>query len=256
MPRQARRMSQTGIYHVMLRGINRQQIFEEKEDYEYFFRVLERCVFEKSCRVYAACLMGNHVHLLLQEAEESVPQVMKRIGTRFVYWYNAKYERCGHLFQDRFKSEPVENDTYLLTVVRYIHQNPCRAGLCSRMEEYPYSSFSSYLHADTRSFYDREYIVRLAGGQEAFLAYHLQANSDACLEISERTFMKDGKIRTWMVELENCQSVAEFQALSSTRQKALLAALGHKGASIRQLARLTGVSFAVVRKILTKEDGS
>ena len=89
--------------------------------------------------------MGNHIHLLIQEGKEPIEQVMKRIATRFVYWYNIKYQRAGHLFQDRFKSEPVETDEYFLTVLRYIHQNPVKAGICKAAEQYPFSSMGEYL---------------------------------------------------------------------------------------------------------------
>jgi REP element-mobilizing transposase RayT len=74
--------------------------------------------------------MGTHVHLLIKEETEALGKIMKRIGVRYVYWYNRKYERSGHLFQDRYKSEPVDDDGYFMTVLRYIHQNPRKSGLC------------------------------------------------------------------------------------------------------------------------------
>jgi len=129
MPRQARRKSESGIYHIMLRGINQQQIFEDEEDSLRFLETLlkykEQCGYE----IYAYCLMGNHIHILLKEGKENLTLVLKRIAGSYVYWYNWKYRRSGHLFQDRFKSEPVEDDEYFLTVIRYIHQNPIKAGI-------------------------------------------------------------------------------------------------------------------------------
>ena len=113
----------------MLRGINQQQIFEDEEDnlrfLETLFKYKQQCGYE----IYAYCLMGNHVHILLKEGKEDLTLVLKRIAGSYVYWYNWKYHRSGHLFQDRFKSEPVENDIYFLTVIRYIHQNPVKAGV-------------------------------------------------------------------------------------------------------------------------------
>ena len=108
----------------MLRGINQQQIFEDGEDYSKFLQVLKDCKAISGFNLFAYCLMGNHIHLLVQEEKEPIEQVMKRLATRFVYWYNIKYQRIGHLFQDRFKSEAIEDDTYYLTVLRYIYQNP------------------------------------------------------------------------------------------------------------------------------------
>ena len=112
MPRSARKKSESGIYHIMLRGINKQQIFEDKEDSERFLETLYK--YKKQCEyeIYAYCLMGNHLHILLKEGKEDLTLMLKRIAGSYVYWYNWKYHRSGHLFQDRFKSEPVEDNAY------------------------------------------------------------------------------------------------------------------------------------------------
>ena len=84
--------------------------------------------------------MGNHLHLLTEECDEQLSLLMKRIGSRYVFWFNWKYGRSGHLFQDRFKSEQVESDEYFLTVLAYIFSNPVKTGLCKQPEEYEWSS--------------------------------------------------------------------------------------------------------------------
>ena len=103
MPRKAREKSQTGIYHVILRGINRQIIFEENEDYQKFLDTLKEYQEISGYEIYGYCLMSNHIHLVLKEGEEDLGTVFKRIGASYVYWYNWKYNRSGHLFQDRLK---------------------------------------------------------------------------------------------------------------------------------------------------------
>ena len=113
-----------------MRGINRQNIFEEEDDYERFLDILKACKSKSDCKLYAYCLMGNHFHLLLKVEKEDLEMIIKRLAGSYVYWYNLKYRRCGHLFQDRFISEAVETDPYLLTVIRYIHHNPVKAGIC------------------------------------------------------------------------------------------------------------------------------
>ena len=118
MPRQERTKSGTGIYHVMLRGINR--------------------------TFYSYCLMSNHLHLLVREHKESVSSVMKRLGIAYAYYFNKKYQRNGHLFQDRFRSEPVNTMEYFVTLLRYIHQNPVKAGLVSSPGNYSWSSWHEY----------------------------------------------------------------------------------------------------------------
>lgn len=94
--------------------------------------------------VYGCCLMPNHVHLVLRMGRQPLETIMRRIGAGFVYWHNAKYARTGHLFQDRYRSEPVESDGNLLAAIRYVHWNPVKAGLCSAPEAYPRSSYARY----------------------------------------------------------------------------------------------------------------
>ena len=104
-------MSDSCIYHVMLRGINRQDIFEDEEDFLRFLAVLKECKEISGYELYAYCLMANHIHLLIRTGKEPLDLIFKRLGSRFVYWYNLKYRRTGHLFQDRYRSEPVEDDS-------------------------------------------------------------------------------------------------------------------------------------------------
>jgi len=129
MPRHARQRSETGIYHIILRGINKQIIFEDNEDKERLLDTLKRYKPVSNYELYGYCFMDNHIHILIKETTEPISMVVKRISGSYVAWFNWKYGRCGHLFQERFKSEAVENDAYFLTVLRYIHQNPVKAGL-------------------------------------------------------------------------------------------------------------------------------
>ena len=106
MPRQERLHSATGIYHVMLRGINKQDIFEDDEDYIQFLKILNGLVVRHDddghvlpahCTFYAYCLMTNHIHLLMREHDEQIGESVKRIGVAYARYYNRKYERNGHI---------------------------------------------------------------------------------------------------------------------------------------------------------------
>lgn len=245
MPRQARKRSKTGIYHIMLRGVNQQQIFEDSEDYEKFLMILKDCKAISEFKIFAYCLMGNHIHLLIGEVKEPIDQVMKRITTRFVYWYNIKYRRSGHLFQDRFKSEPVEDDAYLLTVIRYIHQNPIKAGISENLN-YEYSSYSEF--SDAPGIVDCDFVFDIVP-KEDFIAFNNQNSFDKCLDIESKPIVKvtDEQARRIIEKYSKCKSAAEFQALDVKTRDRCLARFRENGLSIRQISRLTGVSFGIVR---------
>src|SRR6056297_2642437 len=161
MPRTRRLKSETGIYHVVLRGINKQTIFEDEEDNEKFLQTLDQYKQKSGYKLLAYCLMGNHAHLLMKTEDESLGQCFKRIGASYVYWYNMKYYRVGHLFQDRFKSEAVETDHYIKAVIRYIHRNPIKAGLVKALEDYAWSSYREYLGLSDALHVDRDFILKL-----------------------------------------------------------------------------------------------
>ncbi len=140
MPRRPRRVSGSGIYHVMLRGVNRDPIFLDDEDRVRFLVALRTAKQVSACRVLAYCLMDNHVHLVLRTGTEPLGVVVKRLGVRYAAWFNRRYERVGHLFQDRFKSVAVETDPHLVSLLRYVWNNPVKAGLVEHPDEYRWSS--------------------------------------------------------------------------------------------------------------------
>ena len=247
MPRQARQKSSTGIYHVILRGINQQQIFEEDEDNIKYLQTLAEYKAISEYKLLAYCLMGNHIHLLIKEEKEELVQIFKRIGGKFVYWYNGKYGRIGHLFQDRFKSEPIETDSYLLTVLRYIHQNPLKAGIVKDISKYEWSSYSDYLNQKSE-LTDIEFINEMIGKNE-FIEFHKAENDDKCIEISDIQFrLTDEQAKKLIEKISQCDNATEFQKLDIKKRDNALKKLKKKGLSIRQISRLTGVSFAIVRK--------
>lgn len=129
MSRTPRQISETGIYHVTFRGMNHCHIFEEEKDYIELITTLIILKKEIKFKIYAYCLMSNHVHLLIREENErDIVTIMRRLLTKYAGWFNKKYKRCGSLIANRYKSECAEIDEYLLNVVRYIHQNQIRAG--------------------------------------------------------------------------------------------------------------------------------
>ena len=259
MPRQSREKSDTGIYHVMLRGINRQDIFEDEEDYRKMILFLRGLVertddnglrIQPSCLIYSYCLMSNHLHLLVKEKDEGVSEAVKRIGILYAQYFNRKYERNGHLFQDRFRSEPVNSMEYFVTLIRYIHQNPVKAGLVDHVSEYPWSSWSEYVSHTDGFCATSAVLSRIPRGELAELVCS-PVEEYGILDIDADTdkHVSDSETRAFLLEKQGIANPLMVQSLEKGRRDEVLRSAKLFGAGIRQLSRLTGVSFGVIQKI-------
>lgn len=241
MPRTARKKSKTGLYHVMIRGNNQQQIFEEDEDYQKFLYILSDCKKISNFKLYAYCLMGNHVHLLLEEGSEPIALIMKRISCRFVAWYNRKYERCGHLLQGRFRSEVIETQRAYLATIRYIHQNPLKAGLVHQITDYKWSSFHAYSSPNSK-LVDTHKLYSILKDRKIIYDFFEAPSKDICLDIKPYSIINDSRARAIIMRISNCHNVSEFQSLAKYIRDKFLKELKKCGLSIRQISRLCGVS--------------
>lgn len=252
MPRKAREKSSTGIYHVILRGINGQVIFQDNEDYEKFIETIREYKEVSRYEIYAYCLMNNHIHLLMKEGIEEFGIVFRRIGAKYVYWYNQKYSRIGHLFQDRYKSEIVEDEKYLLTVLRYIHQNPVKAGIEKNISKYLWTSYNEYL--GRRDICDIDFPLSIFGKDRKrsiflFKEFNIQENDDQCLEDSKKIRLNDIEAIEIIKAITKVRDTKQIQKFQKEERNEVIKELKNKGLSIRQIERLTGVSFGVIRNI-------
>lgn len=246
MPRHARKLSNSGIYHIMLRGINRQAIFKDDEDYQRFINTLKKYKAVSGYTIYAYCLMDNHIHILLKVGQEELEKILKRIAGSYVYWYNYKYNRIGHLFQNRFKSEPVDSDEYFLTVLRYIHQNPVKARICERLEDYKYSSYIDYLNK-RNDFTEIDFAYSILGRTD-FFEFNNETNDDKCLDAEEKRRLTDKDAMELLQQILKGKSVELIVDFEEKDKAALISRMKAEGLSIRQISRLTGVSIGIVRK--------
>ena len=236
----------------MLRGINRQAIFEDDDDMQ---RLLETIIrYKEICKyeVYAYCIMSNHVHLLLKETEDTISNVVKRISGSYVFWYNKKHERCGHLFQERYKSEAVENDEYFLTVLRYIHQNPIKAGVVKDISAYKWSSYNEYIKETV--VINKDFVLGMFSNDKAkaielFCKFNYQKNNDMCLEDEDKIRVSDNEIKERLAKLDiaNTNDIRQFE--KGKRNELIRELKSIEGVTIRQLSRVTGISKSVINSI-------
>ena len=173
---------------------------------------------------------------------------MKRIAGSYVYWYNWKYYRKGHLFQDRFKSEPIEDEKYLLTVIRYIHQNPVKAEVVENIDEYEYSSYNEYV-SEERELIAKELVYEMIS-KEGFIVYNNEQNEDKCLDIEDYVFrMSDEDAKKVIRKIAGCENTTELQLYGQEERNKCIKKMKDKGLSIRQISRLTGISKGIVERI-------
>ena len=254
MPRSAREKSLTGIYHVILRGVNKKTIFHDDEDNQRFLTTIERYKSLSSIKLYGWCLMGNHAHLLLREGKDSLSSVLKRIGISYVRYYNDKYNSSGHLFQDRYRSESVEADNYLLTVIRYIHQNPVKAGLVTDPWLWKWSSCPVYygLKTNQPDILDESFILSLFSGNisEASTKFkmHNEERSDVeCLDHFSTIRLTDFEAQTEIKKVLADVSLDKVKDMPKNQRNELIRLVKKiRGIKQRQAAEILGVSQTLI----------
>lgn len=242
MSRKQRIKSETGIYHVMLRGNNGRVIFYDDEDYNYFLISLRKAKEKSSCEIYSYCLMNNHIHLLIKESSEEIGTIVRRITAGYVLWYNDKHARTGHLFQGRFRSEPVESDRYLLIVLRYILQNPVKAGIVTRPGDYAWSSYSYFFDSKEKNTLIDKNIIEAYFDKKTYIQYMNEKNNDQCLEYTPKIRYTDDQLIKAISEIKGLPSVENISASTEDIDNIIRIIKGTTGASNRQISRIIDVS--------------
>lgn len=251
MPRTARQKSSTGVYHVMMRGINHENIFDCQEDFLFFLKIV--CNLKKRHQegnsdedwmILAYVLMNNHIHLLIKEGRKPVGDVVKKIAGAYVLYYNNKNRRDGHLFKERFKSEVCEDSDYFLTLMRYIHQNPVKAHMVNQVEEYEFSSWHEYAQTGKCQYNicNVDYVLRHFDAdflRESILSP--LSDEVKCMEFEERRKLRISDEMTLQLFKEETGKDHPVYLLNmpSSERIAVIQKLKQAGCGARQLQRLS-----------------
>lgn len=283
MARKLREFGRSGIYHVMLRGINKQRIFEWKEDYSIFLDILQKTLTTTNegqtdqvpnYKIHAYCLMDNHVHLLIGviPGRLSLPEIVKRITTRYAQRFNLRYNRVGHLFQDRYRSEPCDDERYFFQLMDYIHNNPVKASVCRHPEQYPYSSFceltgkpSTYhlctTEVEVLDIQPKEIPDWLSGlalpEKEESMVHRIMSKLFPLIQAKNEQldpYQYEELIANTLLDLTDTSSISEFQQLDKATMRAALAQVRDTGVSVKCLSRLTGISDGIIRHCKNPND--
>ena len=149
MHRMPRNIHENGFFHIMVQGINKCYIFDKNIDKEYYLSLLFKYKEKFKIMLLAYCIMDNHAHLLIFTNDiNELSEYMRIINSKFAINYNAANNRVGYVFRDRFKSQYIKKNDYLLKCLNYIHMNPVKAGMVKNPEEYKYSSYNNYIQKE------------------------------------------------------------------------------------------------------------
>lgn len=261
VPRYARKKSLTNVYHIILRGINQQDIFLESQDYNKFLKDLKETKEKYGYQIYAYVLMTNHIHLIIYDKNDIFSKAIQSLAIRYSYYFNKKYLRNGHLFQNRFLSKEIDTESYLLNLQRYIHQNPFKEGL-SKIEDYKWSSYQEYMQK--AQIVDTELILSLFSNDrnraiELFSNFnHFMMESNS-LEYELKNFYTDEeaiKIIKQILREENLMMIQKYNR--KIQKEKIEKILEVNGITATQIARILGLNKRTVQrykeKMCPKED--
>ena len=260
MPRVARKYNELKVYHIIIRGIDKQDIFLEEYDKCKFLNIIKETKEKYNYEIYAYCLMDNHVHMVIYDKEAKISKIMQSIEIMYVTYFNNKYDRVGHLFQDRFYSKKVEDREYLKILCRYIHQNPLKAGM-AKTEEYKWSSYKEYVQFPQIIDSKLLLLVFSENNNDAkleFINFH-NINADENKETEIKNIMEyelherftDIEIKKYICELLDISNICDISKYNTEMRNEKLSKLKcFKNISITQLARITGLNRKMIERAL------
>lgn len=259
--RHSRTYSESGIYHAMARGNEKKDIFKDNEDRIKYLDILRDKKGNTNFYLYAYCIMSNHIHLIIKEEDESLSDIMKRINVSYASYLNKKYHRVGHVFQDRFKSEPIEDDRYLLTAIRYVHNNPVKAKLVESPENFAWSSYKDYIGNSNSKIVDTGFVLSLFSSDahksvKLFEDFSREFNRDKFIDIYENDektingYIEAEKYLSKLLETENLKlEDLKKKENRKKRDKIILDLRSNSNLSIRETARLLDIGRNIVANI-------
>jgi putative transposase len=250
--RQARKVSPTGFYHVMMRGNNREMILAKKWQKERFLGLLSQA---DALEIAAYCLMDNHVHLVVRAELPELSEAVKKINIRYAMGYNRHGDRVGHVFQDRYRSEVILDDSHLLQAVRYVHSNPVKAGLAEGPEAYTWSSYGEYADGSAHIISPavRETVLHHFVRQGSFRAFHDGEDLVDFADTQEDLEHNQGRVAQMVIDsFCRTKGVADAQEIyrSAERLEELVCELLQRTRlSHRRIAGLLGISASFVHRV-------
>lgn len=213
MARIARKKANSGIYHVIFKGVNHEEIFAEDRQKRKIQLIMHEKLQDYTIEIYAYCIMSTHVHLLIKGEMEEIAKFISRSEIVYAMQYNLSQNRNGHLFQNRYHSEAVENENYFWNCLNYIHNNPVKAKIVTTPAEYTFSSFNDYraerdlclLHRKAKALLKKKFYR-----WEDFEKFSLK-NEQICWFLDTEEEIRSQKSELVVRELRKMKNLSEFE---------------------------------------------
>jgi len=252
----AREIISNGIYHIVVRGIDQMDIFKDDQDHYKILSILEIVKDVHEFKLHAYCLMKNHAHLLIQETTTAINEIMKSICIRFAMYFNKKYDRVGHVFQDRFKSKLIKDETYFIVCARYIHLNPLKAEIVTDLSSYRWSSYPAYTSPRlSNHLVDKNFLYSLFSAYPEKAAHALTDFTLASQSEEEHGFLEVQEKRDEIqvinqILLKHGLNITELSSADRKLKRAILEEILQDTAfSERKLATLLNVSRPLIANV-------
>jgi REP element-mobilizing transposase RayT len=251
MPRRLR-IENCGYHHVYNRGVAKNDIFLDEFDKIKFIEILSLTCKEYKFNIHSFCLMDNHYHLLIENKKENLSDGMRQINSQYASYFNKKHQRVGHLWQDRYKSWYVMDETYLLTLFRYIESNPLKAKMTKKIGEYKYCSSYSILKDAIPPFLQNSFVLREYPTHELFELLEIPLSEEELENLTKLHQTKYKKIEQEIVHVKSKTLEEHFLHVKSKkeRDRAIKNAYedGYKKSEIAKKLDLSGTGVAKIIK--------
>ena len=241
MTHATRMQSEGNTYHIIVRGVGKQIIFEDDDDRSTFMNKLSTLCSECKIDILVWCLMTNHVHIIVNGELETISSMMMRLESSYAVHFNARHSRIGTLFQGRFTSVPITSDEQLCSAARYIHMNPVKAG--GRLDE-RWSSYGEYVGQRSDCFARTDLLLSLLGGKEGFVKYHTLDDSYTT-KLPRWRMSEDEALATARSVLGGID-IYDIRSLGKPERDSCLVKLREAGLTAAQIERLTSIGKNII----------
>ena len=255
MSRVARKSYESCYFHVIVQGYEKEYIFQEDDLKEYFLHLLLEEVNRFEIELLEYCIMGNHAHILLYcDKIEQMSLYMKSVNTKYAMFYNAKMNRVGYVFRDRFLSKPIQEERYLYDCIPYIHMNPVEAGIVDMPGKYKYSSYNDFINKT--GIVTDSVLVKLFGSKDNYMGLfhflHMGVGEGFEFKTDEKrlTFVQSKKVINTILD-RYCLN--DLKNETKETQKFFYNKFIKKRVPIKHIEKILGIDHRRIKRILNDE---